>query len=131
MDGFCTRCGDCCERVGVQYTKEEAAEKLEEYYEHDPDNFNVASLELVRDHWEYLDGSDGNHFYSCNFLDRETRLCTNDNRPYICRGFPWYGDEPEERPLALGSDNGAYKRCGYWLDVPEQSRPKNFLPVIG
>lgn len=34
-------------------------------------------------------------FYRCSNFDTETRKCTDyDNRPSMCRDFPWYGEEP-------------------------------------
>lgn len=36
------------------------------------------------------------HFYSCDLFDPETRRCTAyDQRPPICRDYPWYGDPPD------------------------------------
>lgn len=34
-------------------------------------------------------------FYSCPSFDLETRRCTDyDNRPPVCRGYPWYDRGP-------------------------------------
>lgn len=37
-------------------------------------------------------------FYSCDRFDPETRRCTAyDERPPMCRDYPWYGDPPDPR----------------------------------
>lgn len=121
MEGFCTRCGDCCEGISLAsaMTKDEFINKCIEV-EVDP-----GTAELVIDHWEPLE-EDPTRF-NCNYFDSKKRLCTHPNRPYICTGFPWYGREPEnEVPLSPEKS----KRCGFWLDTPEENRPKNFLPVV-
>lgn len=35
-------------------------------------------------------------YYRCDRFDVETRRCTDyDNRPAVCRGYPWYGSPPD------------------------------------
>lgn len=51
------------------------------------------------------------HFYECQWYDPDTRTCGNyDNRPSVCRGFPWYDDPPDHRK-AIPDE------CEYNLDV--------------
>lgn len=36
------------------------------------------------------------HFYTCDIFDPVTRKCTDyDNRPGVCRDYPWYGSPPD------------------------------------
>jgi Fe-S-cluster containining protein len=36
-------------------------------------------------------------YFRCRHFDRETRRCTDyENRPAMCRDYPWYGGEPQE-----------------------------------
>lgn len=36
------------------------------------------------------------HFYTCDIFDPVTRRCTDyDNRPGVCRDYPWYGSPPD------------------------------------
>jgi Fe-S-cluster containining protein len=38
------------------------------------------------------------HYYKCDRYDPVAKLCTDyDNRPDVCRGFPWYGQRPDRR----------------------------------
>ena len=35
------------------------------------------------------------HYFACDAYDSESHLCTaHEERPGICRGYPWYGREP-------------------------------------
>jgi Fe-S-cluster containining protein len=50
---------------------------------------------------KHRDGSTGvlsdPFFFRCIHFDRETRRCTDyENRPAMCRNYPWYGGEPQE-----------------------------------
>ncbi len=56
-----------------------------------------ANARFIVDHW-HSNGqpdSDRRHrLYSCDRFDPQTRLCTaHEDRPPICRGFPYYGRE--------------------------------------
>jgi Fe-S-cluster containining protein len=52
-------------------------------------------------------------FYRCDLYDSETRRCTDfENRPPMCRGYPWYDEKPDPRktmPLT----------CSYRADIGE------------
>ena len=50
-------------------------------------------------------------YYRCANLDPETKACAvYDDRPFTCRGYPWYGGEP--RPdAALPPD------CSFQADL--------------
>lgn len=40
------------------------------------------------------------HYYKCDNYEPETRRCMDyDNRPDVCRGFPWYGDGPDDHKV--------------------------------
>lgn len=52
-------------------------------------------------------------FFSCRHLDQETRRCNDyENRPAVCRGFPWQGQAP--RP-----DAGLPLQCAFRADIGE------------
>jgi len=52
------------------------------------------------------------HFYRCHHFDDETRSCTNyENRPPMCRDYPFYGGTHGDNEVALP------KTCGYLVDV--------------
>lgn len=51
------------------------------------------------------------HFYDCKHYDAATKRCMNyDNRPPMCRDFPWYGVAPD--PL-----KSLPEHCSYRSDV--------------
>ena len=54
----------------------------------------------------------GVFFYECRHYDSALRQCRDyENRPSICRGFPWYGKEPIADTLEALPD------CGYREDL--------------
>lgn len=108
-------CGACCDPVVLPYTREEV---LRAPWLLDPADraFVIDALTPVRRRdglrrASYLSagvtvmGRPGSpestvlawsFFYDCRHFDPETRRCTNyDNRPPLCRDFPWYGDPPD------------------------------------
>ena len=99
----CKRCGNCCRAIPIDFTKKEL-----------PDD---ASRDFVRRHWkgisrkrafEVISSFSGlsskslwfrinndnrkKRWYACDCLDEKTNLCgCYENRPPVCRGFPFYG----------------------------------------
>jgi Fe-S-cluster containining protein len=69
---------------------------------------------------------DGDTRYACAKFDAVHRLCTvHDDQPYICSGYPWYGEKPTPgRILKTGS------QCSYLLDIAPVDRPDNARPLI-
>lgn len=40
------------------------------------------------------------HYYKCDRYDPVAKRCTDyENRPDVCRGFPWYGQSPDPRKI--------------------------------
>lgn len=129
MIGRCTGCGGCCDPVIIprrMVTKTRVAG--------DPDLMPVAPgasdgercRSWIRDDLTRisrtealrrrpaiaLGATSGQFFYACRHYDRETRRCLDyDNRPSICRGFPWYGKEPTAAALEY------LPECGYREDL--------------
>lgn len=59
-------------------------------------------------------------YFECRHYDPETRTCGNyENRPDVCRHYPWYG-EPPNAGRALPEE------CSYNADV---GRPVKLLPT--
>lgn len=55
-------------------------------------------------------------FYECPRFDPETRRCTDwENRPPLCRGYPWY-DAPPDQAKALPTE------CSYRADLGAPTR---------
>ena len=51
------------------------------------------------------------HLYTCDRLGDDGRCLAYEDRPLVCRGYPWYGGAPRDMPLAD-------PECGYLVDVP-------------
>src|SRR5207247_2326377 len=49
--------------------------------------------------------------YTCDRLGADGRCTVYEERPLVCRGYPWYGQAPREMPLAD-------PECGYAVDLP-------------
>lgn len=118
----CGMCGDCCDPVMLQNS---LAKILE--YEHiesdvpiDVKNRHLARF--ARENWVEIDVREG--FKStvyCKKFDRVKRTCTaQDDKPYVCSEYPYYGQEPVE------SDRGdyLYARCSFNQDF------RTYLPIV-
>ena len=49
------------------------------------------------------------HLYCCDRLGDDGRCQVYDERPLVCRGYPWYGQPPRTMPLP-------HPDCGYAVD---------------
>jgi Fe-S-cluster containining protein len=92
----------------------------------DPDQQNPDLL-FAEQHWtEIGPGADGGTLYRCDYFDPQSRTCTaHDQRPDICRNFPWYGAEPN-----AWAASQVHPRCSYLLDLPAADRPPGARPLI-
>jgi Fe-S-cluster containining protein len=52
------------------------------------------------------------YLYTCDRLGEDGRCLAYEERPLVCRGYPWYGEAP--RAMALADPD-----CGYAVDVPD------------
>ena len=101
----CSRCGDCCDPVWYPYGPADLRQ-LNERVDSPDVRFAVA-------HWRATgEQRDDGHAYTCDFFDATTRLCTaHDERPPICRGYPWYDEPPARRLVVLPV------QCSYRADL--------------
>lgn len=134
-------CGDCCDPINLSVGQLARMHEYGRWYadgnRYDPDDEGFAEdretkgrervaygLErhvqdclFALEHWTSLgpcDWSEGKgENAACDRFDTETRLCTaHDDRPPVCRDYPWYGGEvTEERKLVLPT------RCSF-REVP-------------
>lgn len=59
------------------------------------------------------------YFYTCKLFNKYTGQCSDyENRPQICKGFPWYGRDPHSGDVFFTPD------CGFKNDYEEFK--KNF-----
>jgi Fe-S-cluster containining protein len=118
----CARCGACCERIYYSDTPEEIDHRAEggegigEWSRYD--------AQFIRYYWRGADDGNGNIVYSCDAYDPIARTCMqHENRPQVCRGFPWYGDEPNAKAIR------PFKHCSFWADLPRERWPEGVVPL--
>lgn len=109
----CNGCGACCDPITYDRSPTEikqAAASGDEEAQWMLDNTTPLSVrEGTALHRDYSDGTtllspDGKggftlvgaaFFYACRHFDADTRQCGNyENRPSMCRQWPWYGSPP-------------------------------------
>ena len=54
------------------------------------------------------------HLYTCDRLGDDGRCTAYEERPLVCRGYPWYDQPPKQMPLAD-------PECGYLVDIVKPS----------
>jgi Fe-S-cluster containining protein len=98
----CSACGCCCDPVWYSYGPGDLRQLAE--------RTNSADARFAVAHWHPTgETGDAGHAYRCDRFDPVTRLCTaHDERPPICRGYPWY-DEPPGRRLVLLPEPCSYR----------------------
>ena len=124
LRGSCNGCGACCRVIALEQSPEEIRQ--------------MAALTRVlgipsdhvfaAEHWHPLTREEamrGNpfytsrlpasaHLYRCDRLGADGRCTAYEERPLVCRGYPWYGGPPRDAPLAD-------PECGYAVDLPARS----------
>lgn len=135
----CNSCGGCCDPVSMPFSQQQLREvgpramtSIEDYLFVLNDLTRIPYREGLRKSPHYKQGGvttvgyglDGevlmmhSVFYECRHFDKDTRRCTNyENRPPLCRDYPWYGDPPDPSK-ALPLD------CSYIEDIPVHLRPR-------
>lgn len=117
----CARCGDCCDPVLLRPENVAALEDATTVGDEETKAFAAK-------HWHRRGDvdEDGWVAYDCDHFDTETRLCTaGEDRPPVCRYYPWYLDGPTP-----GRAAGLHPQCSYLLDVPPADRPEGSYPLI-
>lgn len=110
----CNKCGDCCETI--HFPSMERVAEIAEFAKHEgPKNWeetldnNVIDALFILENWKL---NDDGITYHCLAFDEENRLCSAHNdRPPVCRGFPWYGKEPWIEAIK------GYTNCSFWEDL--------------
>lgn len=100
-------CGACCNPVLLSFH---------------PDDMVSASAEFCQQHWHVIDEHPAHphaqYAVRCDVFDPHTHTCTAyDDRPPICRYYPWYGQEPDP-------DRFLDPICAYQADV------RTVLPIV-
>ena len=125
LRGECTGCGACCRVLTLEQSPEEIQQMavLTRLLGIPSDH------QFAARHWRPLTRDEamarnpfytsrlptGAHLYTCDRLGDDGRCLAYDERPLVCRGYPWYDQPP--RAMAL-----ADPECGYRVDLPEGER---------
>lgn len=125
MAAECNKCGQCCNPVtSIWSTK--ALKTLppgNEDVEFILANWTELTEEEALKRDPLISPKEGEHYFSCNRFDPTTNLCTaHDERPPVCRGFPFYGGRFDSVPARL-------IKCSYWLDIDKEKWPEHISPV--
>lgn len=118
-------CGDCCTNIWSSTSPERIVE-IAEVEQRTSEHPAIDSATFIAAHWTPLSGPDelGGYRYACRRYDAEHQRCSAwDDRPQVCRGFPWYDGIPAEATLV-------HSRCSYLADVPPDQRPPGSRPLI-
>ena len=116
---WCNQCGACCRVLTLEQSPEEirataALTKL----------LGIPSdAVFAAEHWRPLTRAEANernpfytsllpaqaHLYACDQLGEDGRCMAYEQRPLVCRGYPWYGEQPRDMSMAD-------RDCGYRYD---------------
>lgn len=128
----CARCGSCCDPVIMEADMLLACNaRARAEVNLSPHAAQRENDVFLTQHW-HPEGAfrdpDGTSvlLVRCDMFDKESRLCgAGDDRPPVCRRFPWYGDAPGPgRAAALPG------HCSYLADVSPEDRPEGSRPLI-
>jgi Fe-S-cluster containining protein len=117
IKGHCIGCGMCCRAITLAYTKKDIRKVwpedkgtskwfvLKNWHRISRDQALKENPNVVN-----MEKQIGWYWYTCSMFDRETNKCkVHDSKPRICKGYPWYGNEPNDTAL-YGAN------CGYRVD---------------
>jgi len=120
MRDLCNRCGACCRVLTLEQSPEEVqAMAAVTTVLGIPSDHQFAAV-----HWHPLTRAEAlrrnpfyvgclaadAHLYSCDQLGPDGRCQAYEDRPLVCRGYPWYAQPVRDMELADPD-------CGYFYDV--------------
>ena len=116
--GKCRQCGMCCRAISLSYSKKEiAATWSDTNGKFIIKNWARISKEQALKNNPYVrliqeeNARSGQtiYWYSCKYLI-DNRCSVHKDRPPVCKGYPWYEGEPDNKEFLYGED------CGYRVD---------------
>jgi Fe-S-cluster containining protein len=121
----CARCGDCCDPVFLTSSMVEILTMT--VLPSLAQTKHGTDAEWLLEHWHFIDyvpapspGLSQGATFRCDKFDPVSRQCTaHDERPQVCRGYPWYGKTPKQFDPTMGP------RCSFVADVPGR-----LLPIV-
>jgi Fe-S-cluster containining protein len=109
----CARCGQCCQKAYINVQPFDLEMMARD---------GSVSAGFILEHW-HLNADDPDS-YHCDMLGADGLCTAYDDRPPVCEGYPWYGEDPLIRVQYVG------ERCSYLLDVKPADRPDGSRPLI-
>lgn len=124
--GECNGCGACCRTILL----DQAPDEIQQMATLTRVLGIPSDHQFVAEHWRPLTRGEAMertpfyvsrlpadaHFYTCERLGADGRCSAYDERPLVCRGYPWYDEPPRRMPLAD-------PECGYRVDAPLDPEP--------
>jgi len=117
---WCNQCGACCRVLTLEQSPEEVQAMAAV-----TSVLGIPSdMRFAAQHWHSLTRAEAMqrnpfyvsrlpttaHLYSCDQLGADGRCMAYEERPLVCRGYPWYGETPRDMELPD-------RDCGYRYDV--------------
>jgi Fe-S-cluster containining protein len=123
LAGACNGCGACCRVLTLPQSPEELRDMaalvrvlgIPSDYPFAAEHWRpLARDEAMRLNPFYASRlAPGAHLYSCDALGPDGRCTVYEERPLVCRGYPWYDGPPRDMPLPDAD-------CGYAVDLPRR-----------
>jgi Fe-S-cluster containining protein len=112
VTNYCKMCGMCCKAISIRFTIEELK------------RYSDASAKFIVENWtpiskeqalkinpylqKWLDKSPNRFFYTCNKLVDNKCSIHDENKPFICSGYPFYN-----RPKLDSGSLFYVEECGF------------------
>jgi len=112
----CKKCGQCCCDVQVRVSPMRLKEAYDAWMNRKPfkamRDIHLLYPMLTFKYETRPISDDGKrrrlYHYHCKFYDPVRKCTIYDIRPWMCKGFPYYGKKPKDTKL-----RSQYKGCGY------------------
>ena len=121
----CAGCGACCRTIAVEQSPDEMRRMaaLTRVIGFPSDH------QFTAEHWQPLTRDEAMarnplyvtrvgpdlHWYACDRLGSDGLCTVYEERPLVCRGYPWYGEAPSAFPLAD-------PECVYAAEMPDGAK---------
>jgi Fe-S-cluster containining protein len=117
----------CCKAIVLHISPEQ----IKEFYEKEKDLEGISDIVFIYNFWKPIslrealsinphlhtwvsigEYPESSYFYKCLMFDPDTNLCkVNDNKPDVCKNYPWYRNGPR-KPFKFYSLD-----CGFYKDI--------------
>jgi Fe-S-cluster containining protein len=116
----CSMCGDCCENIRLNIDRGTLLQRVSDGKAAGTYLKDAVFIlnNMIPDGTVARQGNTVKQTLQCKKFDKETRKCTAHNdRPEMCRRYPWYGKEPVKGDTTMGG------RCSFLVDAGYKMLP--------